>query len=106
MPRGQESDFVCSDFRRHCQRYEDEVFPGVAEVSADSIETVAGCEGFDGLVAIGGCDKNMPGCMMGLARLNDVVFVYGGTIMPGGNHTDIISVFEAVVPVPRQYGPD
>ncbi|GAA0844842.1 dihydroxy-acid dehydratase [Marinobacter szutsaonensis] len=67
------------------------------EVIADSIETAAGCEGFDGLVAIGGCDKNMPGCMMGLARLNrPSVFVYGGTIMPGKNHTDIISVFEAV----------
>ncbi|MCK7545227.1 dihydroxy-acid dehydratase [Marinobacter bryozoorum] len=67
------------------------------EVIADSIETVAGCEGFDGLVAIGGCDKNMPGCVMGLARLNrPSVFVYGGTIQPGENHTDIISVFEAV----------
>ena len=67
------------------------------EVIADSIETVAGCEGFDGLVAIGGCDKNMPGCMMGLARLDrPSVFVYGGTIQPGENHTDIISVFEAV----------
>ena len=67
------------------------------EVIADSIETVAGCEGFDGLVAIGGCDKNMPGCLMGLARLNrPSVFVYGGTIEPGKNHTDIISVFEAV----------
>ena len=67
------------------------------EVIADSIETVAGCEGFDGLVAIGGCDKNMPGCMIGLARLNrPSVFVYGGTIKPGANHTDIVSVFEAV----------
>lgn len=67
------------------------------EVIADSIETVAGCEGFDGLVAIGGCDKNMPGCLMGLARLNrPSVFVYGGTILPGKDHTDIISVFEAV----------
>ncbi|MGQ7273571.1 dihydroxy-acid dehydratase [Marinobacter sp. V034] len=67
------------------------------EVIADSIETAAGCEGFDGLVAIGGCDKNMPGCVMGLARLNrPSVFVYGGTIEPGKNHTDIISVFEAV----------
>ncbi len=67
------------------------------EVIADSIETTAGCEGFDGLVAIGGCDKNMPGCVMGLARLNrPSVFVYGGTIEPGKNHTDIISVFEAV----------
>ena len=67
------------------------------EVIADSIETVAGCEGFDGLVAIGGCDKNMPGCVMGLARLNrPSVFVYGGTILPGEGHTDIVSVFEAV----------
>ena len=67
------------------------------EVIADSIETVAGCEGFDGLVTIGGCDKNMPGCIIGMARLNrPSVFVYGGTIKPGKNHTDIISVFEAV----------
>lgn len=67
------------------------------EVIADSIEAVAGCQGFDGLVAIGGCDKNMPGCLIGLARLNrPSVFVYGGTIQPGANHTDIISVFEAV----------
>ncbi|MCK7547646.1 dihydroxy-acid dehydratase [Marinobacter koreensis] len=67
------------------------------EVIADSLETVAGCEGFDGLVAIGGCDKNMPGCMIGLTRLNrPSVFVYGGTIQPGANHTDIISVFEAI----------
>lgn len=70
------------------------------EVIADSIETVAGCEGFDGLVAIGGCDKNMPGCLIGLARLNrPSVFVYGGTIMPGnhkGKKTDVVSVFEAV----------
>jgi dihydroxy-acid dehydratase len=70
------------------------------EVIADSIETVAGCEGFDGLVAIGGCDKNMPGCLMGLARLNrPAVFVYGGTILPGdyrGTPVDVVSVFEAV----------
>ena len=67
------------------------------EVIADSIETVAGAQGFDGVVAIGGCDKNMPGCLMGLARLNRPgVFVYGGTIQPGNNHTDIVSVFEAV----------
>ncbi|HSH84912.1 MAG TPA: dihydroxy-acid dehydratase [Guyparkeria sp.] len=67
------------------------------EVIADSIETVAGCEGFDGLVAIGGCDKNMPGCLIGMARLNrPSVFVYGGTILPGKCHTDIVSVFEAV----------
>jgi len=70
------------------------------EVIADSIETVTGCEGFDGVVAIGGCDKNMPGCMMALARLNrPAVFVYGGTIMPGvhkGIKIDVVSVFEAV----------
>jgi dihydroxy-acid dehydratase len=67
------------------------------EVIADSIETVAGCEGFDGLVAVGGCDKNMPGCLIGMARLNrPSIFVYGGTIKPGAGHTDIISVFEAV----------
>ncbi len=70
------------------------------EVIADSIETVTGCEAFDGLVAIGGCDKNMPGCLMAMARLNrPAVFVYGGTILPGrhrGRNVDIVSVFEAV----------
>ncbi|MDJ0881848.1 MAG: dihydroxy-acid dehydratase, partial [Gammaproteobacteria bacterium] len=70
------------------------------EVIADSIETVAACEGFDALVAIGGCDKNMPGCMIGLARLNrPSVFVYGGTIMPGCHNdklADIVTVFEGV----------
>ncbi|REH40414.1 dihydroxy-acid dehydratase [Paraperlucidibaca baekdonensis] len=67
------------------------------EVIADSIETVVGCEGFDGVVAVGGCDKNMPGCLIALARLNrPAIFVYGGTIKPGYGHTDIISVFEAV----------
>jgi dihydroxy-acid dehydratase len=72
------------------------------EVIADSIETVAGCEGMDGLVAIGGCDKNMPGAMIALARLNrPAVFVYGGTILPGcitgdTRKLDIVSVFEAV----------
>jgi dihydroxy-acid dehydratase len=70
------------------------------EVIADSIETVAGCEGFDGLVAIGGCDKNMPACLIALARLNrPAVFVYGGTILPGcinNRNIDIVSIFEAV----------
>ncbi len=70
------------------------------EVIADSIETVVGCEGFDGVVAFGGCDKNMPGCLMALARLDrPAVFVYGGTILPGcycGKDIDIVSVFEAV----------
>ncbi|MFZ9871977.1 MAG: dihydroxy-acid dehydratase [Steroidobacteraceae bacterium] len=67
------------------------------EVIADSIETVAGAEGFDGIVAIGGCDKNMPGCAIALARLDrPAVFVYGGTIRPGTKRRDIVSVFEAV----------
>src|SRR6202035_1854157 len=87
------------------------------EVIADSIETVVGCEGFDGLVAIGGCDKNMPGCLMAMARLNRPrIFVSGGTIFPGcitgvlaekrlrkerreqfaGKNLDIVSCFEAV----------
>ena len=87
------------------------------EVIADSIETVMGCEGFDGLVAIGGCDKNMPGCLIAMARLNRPrVFVYGGTILPGcitgvladkrlrkeraallaDKKLDIVSCFEAV----------
>jgi dihydroxy-acid dehydratase len=87
------------------------------EVIADSIETVVGCEGFDGFVAIGGCDKNMPGCLIAMARLNrPSVFVYGGTILPGcitgqiaaqrlnkqkaaelaGRKLDVVSCFEAV----------
>src|SRR5471030_3130893 len=70
------------------------------EVIADSIETVVGCELFDGVVAIGGCDKNMPGCLIAMARLNrPAVFVYGGTILPGcfnKRDVDIVSVFEAV----------
>jgi dihydroxy-acid dehydratase len=67
------------------------------EVIADSIETVVGAEGFDGIVAIGGCDKNMPGCAMAIARLDrPAVFVYGGTIRPGLKRRDIVSVFEAV----------
>jgi len=67
------------------------------EVIADSIETVVGAQGFDGVVAIGGCDKNMPGCMMALARLDrPAVFVYGGTIRPGAKRRDIVSVFEAI----------
>src|SRR6516162_1211075 len=70
------------------------------EVIADSVETVVGCEGMDGFVAIGGCDKNMPGCLIAMARLNrPAVFVYGGTILPGcfnKRDVDIVSVFEAV----------
>ncbi|HEX5786657.1 MAG TPA: dihydroxy-acid dehydratase [Woeseiaceae bacterium] len=67
------------------------------EIIADSIEAVVGAEGFDGLVAIGGCDKNMPACVMAMARLNrPAVFVYGGTIRPGAERRDIVSVFEAV----------
>ena len=70
------------------------------EIIADSIETVSAAEGFDGVVAVGGCDKNMPGCLIALARLNrPSVFVYGGTILPGclnGRNLDIVSIFEAV----------
>lgn len=67
------------------------------EVIADSIETVVGAQGFDGFVAIGGCDKNMPACAMAMARLDrPSVFVYGGTIQPGAQRRDIVSVFEAV----------
>jgi dihydroxy-acid dehydratase len=67
------------------------------EVIADSVEAVVAAEGFDGFVAIGGCDKNMPGCAMAMARLDrPSVFVYGGTIQPGANDRDIVSVFEAV----------
>ncbi|HEY8537542.1 MAG TPA: dihydroxy-acid dehydratase [Steroidobacteraceae bacterium] len=67
------------------------------EVIADSIETVSGAQGFDGIVAIGGCDKNIPGCMIALARLNrPSIFVYGGSIQMGKKRRDIISVFEAV----------
>ena len=67
------------------------------EVIADSIETVVEGQGFDGLLAIGGCDKNMPGCLMAMARLDrPAIFVYGGSIQPGKDRTDVISVFEAV----------
>ena len=81
------------------------------EVIADSIETVVGCGGMDGYVAIGGCDKNMPGAMICIARMNrPAVFVYGGTILPGcltaatapansqnkGKDLDVVSVFEAI----------
>ena len=70
------------------------------EVIADSIETVVGCEGFDAFITIGGCDKNMPGCVMAMARLNrPSIFIYGGTILPGrykSRQIDIVSVFEAV----------
>jgi len=84
------------------------------EVIADSIETVVGCAGMDGFVAIGGCDKNMPGSLIAIARLNrPAVFIYGGTILPGcltiseaspdgprpimpKTLLDIVSVFEAV----------
>lgn len=74
------------------------------EVIADSIETVVGCMGMDGFVAVGGCDKNMPGALIAIARLNrPAVFVYGGTILPGcitgngnGRKLDIVSVFEAI----------
>ena len=67
------------------------------EVIADSIEAVVCAQGFDGFVAIGGCDKNMPGCAMAMARIDrPSVFVYGGTIQLGAERRDIKSVFEAV----------
>jgi dihydroxy-acid dehydratase len=70
------------------------------EVIADSIETVSAAEGFDGLITIGGCDKNMPGCLIAIARLNrPSIFIYGGSIMPGRHKNkpiDVVSVFEAV----------
>lgn len=71
------------------------------EVIADSLETVAGAMNHDGLIAVGGCDKNMPGCVMAMARLNiPSIFVYGGSILPGigpdGEDVDIVSIFEAV----------
>ena len=67
------------------------------EVIADSIETVVGAQGFDGFVTIGGCDKNMPACGIAMARMDrPSVFVYGGTILPGAERRDIVSVFEAV----------
>ena len=67
------------------------------EVIADSIEAVVCAQGFDGFVTIGGCDKNMPGCAMAMARIDrPSVFVYGGTIQLGEERRDIISVFEAV----------
>ncbi len=70
------------------------------EVIADSIETVTACQGFDGLITLGGCDKNMPACIMAIARLNrPSIFIYGGTILPGRyqkKDVDIVSIFESV----------
>ena len=70
------------------------------EVIADSIETAVNAQSMDGFLAVGGCDKNMPGAMIAMARMNiPAIFVYGGTIKPGhyqGRDLDIVSVFEAV----------
>src|SRR5687768_15028328 len=70
------------------------------EVIADSIETACGAQSMDGVLAIGGCDKNMPGAMIAIARMNiPAVFVYGGTIKPGhyeGRDLTVVSAFEAV----------
>jgi len=67
------------------------------EVIADSIETVVGCLGYDGVIAIGGCDKNMPGALIGLARLNrPSIFIYGGSIQPSSINTDYVTVCEKV----------
>ena len=67
------------------------------EIIADSIEAVTCAQGFDGIIAIGGCDKNMPGSVMAMARMNrPSIFIYGGTIKPGLKNRDIVSVFESV----------
>ena len=70
------------------------------EVIADSIETACGAQSMDGVVAVGGCDKNMPGAMIAIARMNiPAIFVYGGTIKPGhlhGRDLTVVSAFEAV----------
>ena len=67
------------------------------EVIADSIETVVGCLGYDGLISIGGCDKNMPGCLIAMARLNrPSIFIYGGSIRPSKENTDYVTVSEKV----------
>jgi dihydroxy-acid dehydratase len=70
------------------------------EVIADSIETACGAESMDGVLAVGGCDKNMPGAMIAIARMNiPAIFVYGGTIKPGrldGRDLTVVSAFEAV----------
>jgi dihydroxy-acid dehydratase len=67
------------------------------EVIADSIETVVGCLGYDGVIAVGGCDKNMPGALIGLARLNrPSIFIYGGSIRPSSINTDYVTVCEKV----------
>jgi dihydroxy-acid dehydratase len=70
------------------------------EVIADSIETVCQAQSVDGVLAIGGCDKNMPGAMIAIARMNvPAIFVYGGTIQPGhynGRDLTVVSAFEAV----------
>ena len=67
------------------------------EVIADSIETVVGCLAYDGLITVGGCDKNMPGCLIGIARLNrPSIFIYGGSIKPSTENTDYVTVSEKV----------
>ena len=70
------------------------------EVIADCIETCVGGQWMDGVLVVGGCDKNMPGGMMGILRANvPAIYVYGGTILPGrykGKDLNIVSVFEAV----------
>jgi dihydroxy-acid dehydratase len=70
------------------------------EVIADSIETACGAQSMDGVIAVGGCDKNMPGAMIAMARMNiPAIFVYGGTIKPGhhaGRDLTVVSAFEAV----------
>jgi dihydroxy-acid dehydratase len=75
------------------------------EVIADSIETACGAESMDGVVAVGGCDKNMPGAMIAIARMNiPAIFVYGGTIKPGG--AMILDCFGEVLEECRTLGDD
>ena len=64
-------------------------------LKADYIKTVVGCLGYDGVIAVGGCDKNMPGCIIGMARLNrPSIFIYGGSIKPSKENTDYVTVCE------------
>ncbi|WP_432781979.1 dihydroxy-acid dehydratase [Candidatus Carsonella ruddii] len=67
------------------------------EIISSSIETVCNAQSFDGIISIGGCDKNIPGCIIGMCRVNiPSIFIYGGTILPGKNRTDIVTVFESL----------
>lgn len=67
------------------------------DIISSSIEVVSNSQNFDAIISIGGCDKNIPGCLLGMSQVNiPSIFIYGGTILPGKNRTDIISVFESL----------